>query len=967
MTESISMSDPLRPARTPETSAAAEPSRSVAEQLRLALEAGEMGTWEWRVAEGRVIWSEALERMHGLEPGSFGGTFDDYKRDVHPEDLQGVFDAVTRTMAGEEHRLRYRIIRPDGTVRWLEARGTLFRDENGLPQSLVGICTDITDRRHAAASIQLLAEAGSAFHASLDYDATIAAVTQLALPALADYCIFDVVEGSTVRRVAAAHADLQAQGMMHELQQFAPDLQRPGLVANAIRTGEALLVPDWSAVESSWSPASDQHQSVVQRLHPRSLIVVPLRSSAGDVLGALTLVLSVQERHYDGADLELARALGARAASAMENARLYRAVTEAGRQLQLQAHALETQTQQMQDQAAAMETQQVEMEQQAEELQAVNEELHQTNHELDAARESAVSAQEYVTGILGAITDPFVVYDGEWRFQFLNDAAMHVFSAAGADSRASILGHVVWELYPEILGTRFEGEMRRASDERIPVLFEEFHPVRAEWSEVRCYPLPQRGVAVIWKDITEKKRAEERLHFLSRASAILSSSLDYRTTVSQVAQLLVPQLADWCGIQLLDERGELRQLAVAHTDPEKVKWAWELDKRYPVDMDAPVGVPNVLRTQKSELYSEIADEMLVAGAVDDEHLAILRELGMASVLIVPLLSRSGVIGVISLIAAESGRRYGAADQALVEELAERAGLAIDNSRLYTATADARAAIELSRAQLEQVVAEMRRTNDDLTEKTQLAEEARRAAEEANRVKSDFLAHMSHELRTPLNAIAGYADLMQLGIHGELTPHQSEDLERIKRAQRLLLGHINDVLNFAKVDAGHIHYEIRPFALRSVVSQLDILVEPQMAARSLQYDGGDIPESIMVCADEEKVRQILVNLLSNATKFTPPGGRISIRVASSEHTVRVDVTDTGMGIPADKLDTIFDPFVQLERTLSSSHQGTGLGLAISRDLARGMAGQLTVTSTDGEGSTFSLVLPAWPMASATEHA
>jgi signal transduction histidine kinase len=217
--------------------------------------------------------------------------------------------------------------------------------------------------------------------------------------------------------------------------------------------------------------------------------------------------------------------------------------------------------------------------------------------------------------------------------------------------------------------------------------------------------------------------------------------------------------------------------------------------------------------------------------------------------------------------------------------------------------------------------------------------------------------MSHELRKPLNAIAGYTDLMQLGIHGELTANQRDELERIKRAQRLLLGHINDVLNFAKVDAGHIHYDIRPFALRSVVKELDLLVEPQMMARSLQYDGGEIPETIMACADEEKVRQSLVDLLSNATKFAPRGGRISTAAATIGNTVRIDATDTGMGIPEDKLETIFEPFVQLERTLSSSHQGTGVGLVISREIARGMAGQLSVKGVDGAGSRFTLVLPA----------
>ena len=957
MTKSISMSDPDS-ATTPHGRSTGAVSRDVAEQLRLALEVGEMGTWEWRITEGRVIWSEALERMHGLEPGTFGGSFVDYKRDVHPDDLPRLLESVSRTLAGEAHRLEYRIVRPDGAVRWLDARGTLFRGADGLPHTLVGVCSDVTERRRAAAGIQLLAEAGSVLHASLDFEATIRAVTHLALPTLADYCVFDLVEGDCVRRVAATHAAQDHQALVEELERYAPDLHGPGLVAQTMRSGEPLLVRDWLTAQTSWLPSSEAHESVVQRLKPRSLIIIPLQGAAGTLLGALSFVLSTQERQYGNADLELARAVGARAATAIENAHLYRAVTATSEALRLQSIELEAKAQLLQDQAAEMESQQTELEQQTEELQAVNEELHRTNRELDSARESAVVAHAYVNGVLGAITDPFVVYGVDWRMQYMNDAAEDVFTNMGTGGREAMLGQVLWDLYPDIVGTRFETEMRRAGDGRVPVAFEEFYPKLAAWSEVRCYPIPLGGVAVIWKNTTDKKRAEERSHFLTRASAILSSSLDYRTTVSQVAQLLVPQLADWCGVQLLDERGSLQQLAVAHTDPEKVTWAWELDRRYPVDMNAPLGVPNVLRTGRSELYTDIPDEMLVAGAVDEQHLAMLRELGMHSVLIVPLAARGGVIGVMSLVAAESGRHYTAADQALAEELAERAALAIDNARSFTETELARATIEASRAQLEQVVAEVRRTNDDLTEKTHLAEVARLAAEEANRVKSDFLAHMSHELRTPLNAIAGYTDLMQLGVHGELTPLQHEDLDRIKRAQRLLLGHINDVLNFAKVDAGHLHYDIEPFALRGVIDQLQALVEPQLAARSLTYDCADIPATLMVCGDEEKVQQVLVNLLSNATKFTPPGGRITIEATPVGQNIRIDVTDTGMGIPADKIDSIFEPFVQLDRTLSSSHHGTGLGLAISRDLARGMSGKLTVTSTEGRGSTFSLTLPAW---------
>ncbi|MBK5187419.1 MAG: PAS domain-containing protein [Gemmatimonadaceae bacterium] len=253
--------------------------------------------------------------------------------------------------------------------------------------------------------------------------------------------------------------------------------------------------------------------------------------------------------------------------------------------------------------------------------------------------------------------------------------------------------------------------------------------------------------------------------------------------------------------------------------------------------------------------------------------------------------------------------------------------------------------------------ELQHTNDELAAKTRLAEQSRAEAEAANRSKADFLAHMSHELRTPLNAIAGYSELMELGLHGPLTPEQTEDLRRIKRSQRHLLSLINDVLNFAKLEAAHVSYDIKPVAVHETVSSLEALIAPQVARKHLRYEPAQIDSAIHAWGDAEKIQQILLNLLSNAVKFTEPGGRITVTAARVDNIVCIEVADTGCGIPANKQQSVFEPFVQLERTLSSPHQGTGLGLAISRDLARGMHGELTVDSAPGEGSTFQLRLPA----------
>jgi PAS domain S-box-containing protein len=232
------------------------------------------------------------------------------------------------------------------------------------------------------------------------------------------------------------------------------------------------------------------------------------------------------------------------------------------------------------------------------------------------------------------------------------------------------------------------------------------------------------------------------------------------------------------------------------------------------------------------------------------------------------------------------------------------------------------------------------------------------AETANRAKADFLAAMSHELRTPLNAIGGYADLLGMGLRGPVTDEQREDIDRIRKSQQHLLGIINDILNFSRVEAGRVEYEMSPVPLTEVFDSVTAMIEPQATMKHVTYERNGVPDDAIAHADRAKVDQILLNLLSNAVKFTEPGGRISLTSSANGENVFVAVEDTGMGIPEDKIDSIFQPFVQVGRTLTSRQEGTGLGLAISRDLARGMQGDITVESTVGQGSRFTVRLPKW---------
>jgi PAS domain S-box-containing protein len=683
-------------------------------------------------------------------------------------------------------------------------------------------------------------------------------------------------------------------------------------------------------------------------------------------------------------------------------------------------HAVAAATERLRDQQAELELTNEQLQENAAELEAANDELQSTAAQLQERTAEAEAERARATSILETMSDAHFTMDAGFRILTMNRAMEKSLDAP----RDAFLGRDYWQAFPGSAGTPADTNYRRVAAEGVEVHWTQHYKddVYDRDVEIDAYPTDGGGVAVFWREVTERVRREAALRESeARLRAIYDGTHEYIGLIAPDGTVLdcnraslefagntrdevvgrpfweTPWFAYTPGAPALlrdaiaraaagefvryeatlirpsgegitfdfslhpirDPGGRVvlivpegrditeRQRLVAALEVERARLE-EVFRRAPSFIVAFRG-PEQVYEFVNEAYYQLVGHRDIVGKPLFQALPELQDQGFYELL--EAVRRTGEPWVGHETPVQLQRTPGApletryldmVFQALAEADGTRTGVVAHGS-------DVTAQV-LARREVERLLETSERARAE-------AEAARAEAEAANRGKSEFLAVMSHELRTPLNAIGGYAELVEMGIRGPVTPQQREDLRRIQNSQRHLLGLINEVLNYAKIETGSVHYDVADVPVREALSAAESLVAPQARAKGLSLRVGDGAPSLAARADAEKLRQILVNLLSNAVKFTDPGGRIEISCLREDGGVRILVRDTGIGIPAEKLDAIFDPFVQVRADLTRPHEGTGLGLAISRDLARGMGGDLTAESARGQGSTFTLTLPA----------
>lgn len=532
-------------------------------------------------------------------------------------------------------------------------------------------------------------------------------------------------------------------------------------------------------------------------------------------------------------------------------------------------------------------------------------------------RRRAQEVVRFQSKMLDAIGQPVLATDLEGRIVYWNRAAVTLFGWTSEEVAGKRVLPLTQADYSELDDARLHARLLsgRTWSGEVLLLRRNGERFTGVVSDTPTHDDDGRllGMVRIVTDLSVRKSVEEEQRFLAEAGAALASTLDYESTVNTVAQLGIRTLADCCFVYMVEQDVSIQRVATAHVNPKKEELAREVRRRYPIPPDSTHPVAEVIRTGTPRLMRTFSDHFLRSIAIDSGHLGMMNSLGYHSGIFVPLIARGRTLGAIVLLISESNREYTGDDLRRAEELALRAGLAIDNARLYE------------------------------------------AAVLASRAKSDFLAVVSHELRTPLTTVMGYTDLLLAGVPKPLAEKEHIYVERIRKAAWHLLGLIEQILIYARLEVGREQVHPQRIDVAAVLHDAATLIEPIAQEKGLGFDVQSPAETIVVDTDLTKLRQVLVNLLSNAVKFTDEG-HVAFSAARENGWVNFTVRDTGVGIAPEHYEKVFEAFWQVDQSATRPVGGAGLGLSVARRLARLLGGDVEVQSDPGAGTTFTARIP-----------
>ncbi len=902
-------------------------------RLRAVIDAGRQTVWTVS-ADTRDGPSPRWRGLIGVAPEDVNGG--DWRAAVHPNDLAGMekawLEAQESTLATE---VRYRLRMSGGQYRWHRARIVPQRDANGHLVEWVGIFTDIDQLVRRDDGMRFLADASVALTESLDERATLETLARLAVDNLADGCMVTLVRpDGSFEQVATRSADDNVTA------RYAAETERmyplpPNASSGyplAIRTGQPELVAE-SAFDQKVLPAiaaDAVHLERLRKLDMYSAMVLPL-VARGSTLGAITLVLHGPHRRrpFDEQDVALGTELARRAALALDNARLFEAeraargeAANAADRVQALADASRsfadsaTDPRRLMDELARIATNRIgDM--------CVVRLLTPDGTMLEAA--AAHHARPETAQELREVTfAPPVLADAGLTGRLVRDGQPLFIPRADSQEIAAMVPEQ-YRAYAErhplssIIGVALRAEGRLLGT----VMMSRESPSRPYTHDdlALVQDLADRAALVLERSrlfaAERTARAEaERSADLTRRLQEITASFARALSIEHVATTTLSHGLD----ALSAQSGVVFVMDSAGTAIDVVKHSGIVEKAVRPFMHVPLSaslpVTDALRAGEI-LYLNVPED---AASRYPEASAVGRFDNSDVWVAIPLFYDGRALGALGL-GFKDRNELTTEKRTLIDALGRHCAQAMERARLIAAERRARSEAEL-----------------------------------ATQVKSELLAKVSHETRQPVHATVGWIDMLDLGLHGPLTDAQREALRRIKSNQSRLLSVLNDLLDISRIQAGKLELRVRETRVVDVIDTVESAVAPLMSSKGISYEFNRPDAGVRVLADPDHLVGILTNLLSNSAKFTPRDGKVTARCHVQDTTVYISVEDTGIGIPEAMWERVFEPFFQVESGFTRTTVGTGLGLAISREAARAMGGDVTVESTMGVGSCFTVSLP-----------